>query len=94
MKLVVRAYMYIITDLDLETGVLVVPAKVIETEEEGTGLEADIDGIAVELVAVKDKVEEVMEEEAELAVEEPVEKPDDAVVMEVEEVAGTLVVVE
>ena len=90
MELVVGVYMYIITDLDLETGVLEVAAKVIETEEEETGLEADVDGIAVELVAVKDKVEEVMEEEVELAVEEP----DDAVVMEVEEVAGTLVVVE
>ena len=41
-------------------------------------------------ILYQNKVEEVMEEEIELAVEEP----DDAVVMEVEEVAGTQVAVE
>ena len=44
-----------VTDLDVETGVLVVPAKVVETEEEATGM-----GIVVEVVVEDFEVEEVL----------------------------------
>ena len=44
-----------VTDLDVETGVLVVPAKVVETEEEATGM-----GIVVVVVVEDFEVEEVL----------------------------------